>query len=79
MDRIVALKVLASHLIDSPKAVHRFHREAKMAAQLVHPNIVTACDAGEQDGVHYLVTEHVEGKNLSVLVQERGPAGCCTE
>ena len=75
MDRIVALKVLASHLVDSPKAVQRFHREAKMAAQLAHPNIVTAYDAGEQDGVYYLVTEYVEGKNLSVLVQEHGPTG----
>ena len=50
MDRDVALKVLTPKLMDSPDAVARFHREIKAAAKLQHPNIVTAFDAGEQDG-----------------------------
>ena len=51
----------------------RFHREVRAAAQLCHPNIVTAYDADEADGVHFLVMEYVEGTDLDWLVKERGP------
>ncbi len=64
MDRIVALKVLASDAIKEPDAVQRFQQEVKAAAQLSHPNIVRAYDADEAGGVHFLVMEHVEGNDL---------------
>jgi eukaryotic-like serine/threonine-protein kinase len=73
MDRIVALKLLPSAATKSPEAVQRFQREAKAAAKLSHPNIVTAHDADEAQGVHFLVMEYVDGKDLSTLVKECGP------
>ena len=73
MDRTVALKTLSPRAMSAPGAVARFHREVRAAARLVHPNIVTAFDAGEHEGIHYLVMEYVEGEDLGKLVQERGP------
>ncbi|HUG91767.1 MAG TPA: protein kinase [Planctomycetaceae bacterium] len=82
MQRQVAIKVLSSHLLDSPAAVQRFEREVRMAAQLTHPHIVTAYDAGEQDGMHYLVMEYVRGADLRSVLARQGPldrddALCC--
>ena len=73
MDRIVALKVLPRNMMKRPEAVDRFHQEVKAAAQLFHPNIVTAFDAGEDSGVHFLVMEYVDGQPLSRLIKEHGP------
>ncbi len=73
MDRIVALKVLSRKQTASPDAVKRFHREVRAAARLNHPNIVTAHDADESDGQHYLVMEYVDGQDLASLVDQRGP------
>ena len=73
MDRVVALKVLSKKLLDSPDAVQRFQREVKAAAKLTHPNIVTAYDADEAAGMHFLVMEYVEGSDLSSLVKKQGP------
>lgn len=70
MERIVALKVLPK---STPRAVKRFHQEVKAAAKLIHPNIVTAFDAGEHNGMPYLVMEYVEGKSLDQVVEEGGP------
>ena len=72
MDRVVALKTLSMTAI-KPDTVPRFYREVKAAARLVHPNIVTAYDAGEHAGTHYLVMEYVVGRDLSAIVKERGP------
>jgi serine/threonine protein kinase len=73
MDRVVALKILSAKALQSPDAVKRFSREVQAAAKLHHPNIVTAFDADEAHGTHFLVMEYVEGKNLSHLVKEKGP------
>ncbi len=75
MDRIVALKLLrpTSTKDEDEEAVSRFHREVKAAAKLFHTNIVTAFDAGEQDGLHYLVMEYVHGQSLSAVIQQHGP------
>jgi len=73
MDRIVALKVLPRNMMKHPEAVDRFHQEVKAAAQLFHPNIVTAFDAGEDSGVHFLVMEYVDGQPLSKLIKQHGP------
>lgn len=73
MDRIVALKILSAAAMKSPGALKRFQREAKAAAKLSHPNIVTAHDFDEDRGTHFLVTEYVDGENLSAVVKQRGP------
>jgi serine/threonine protein kinase len=57
----------------SPVATKRFQREVRAAAQLEHPNIVTAFDADEDGGVQFLVMQYVEGTSLSALVKEQGP------
>ncbi len=72
MNRLVALKVLPPAATVSDTAVRRFRREVEMAARLTHPNIVTAYDANEHQGVHYLVMELVEGDNLSTAVKKNG-------
>jgi serine/threonine protein kinase len=72
MDRVVALKTLPTAAIQ-PDSVQRFYREVKAAARLSHPNIVTAYDAGEHGGTHYLVMEYVAGRDLSAIVKEKGP------
>ena len=62
----------------TPDTILRWHRELVaqkwgFGARLLHPNIVTAFDAGEHDGIHFLVMEHVEGKDLANILVERGP------
>lgn len=73
MERLVALKMLSSGTMRDPEAVKRFRREMKAAAKLFHPNIVTAFDAGEHSGVHYLVMEYIDGLSLSAMVERHGP------
>jgi formylglycine-generating enzyme required for sulfatase activity/serine/threonine protein kinase len=73
MRRVVALKVISKAALKSPAAVQRFEREVQAAARLEHPNIVTAHDAGEAAGTHYLVMQFVDGRNLSEVVKELGP------
>ena len=73
MKRLVAAKMLPAAALKNEEAVKRFYREVEAAARLTHPNIVTAYDAREHAGTHYLVMEYVEGKDLAVLVGERGP------
>lgn len=72
MDRVVALKTLSPAAM-KPDTVQRFYREVKAAARLSHPNIVTAYDAGEHSGTHYLVMEFVVGRDLAAIVREKGP------
>ena len=73
MDRVVAIKMLPSTPNRSPEAVQRFHREVKAAAKLSHPNIVTAHDADEANGVNFLVMEYVDGQDLAATVKDHGP------
>ncbi len=70
LDRLVAIKVLAGERQDDIKFARRFEREAKMLAQMSHPNIVTVHDFGETDGLYYLVMEYVDGVNLRDLLQD---------
>jgi formylglycine-generating enzyme required for sulfatase activity/serine/threonine protein kinase len=73
MDRLVAIKMLPPDMAKDQEALARFQREVKAAAKLRHPNVVAADDADEANGVHFLVMEHVEGSDLSVLVKDHGP------
>ncbi len=71
--RVVALKILPPSITREPEAVVRFHREAEAAAKLDHPNLVRAIDADEAGGMHFLVMEFVDGRDLGKLVRARGP------
>jgi serine/threonine protein kinase/Leucine-rich repeat (LRR) protein len=73
MKRQVAIKFLHTSMTESPDLVARFEREVEAAAQLHHQNIVTAYDAGEHDGSHYLVMQYVDGEDLSHRVKRNGP------
>jgi pimeloyl-ACP methyl ester carboxylesterase/DNA-binding winged helix-turn-helix (wHTH) protein len=64
LDRKVALKVLSEKYTDNSEWLRRFVREAKAASALNHPNILTIHEVGEVDGIHYIATEHIEGKTL---------------
>jgi Tol biopolymer transport system component len=65
LDRIVAIKVLPTHLADRSELRERFEREARVVASLNHPHICTLHDIGHQDGIDYLVMEYLEGETLS--------------
>ena len=73
MEREVAIKVLSVNALDSDASVARFYQEVKVAAQLTHPNIVVAYDAGEHHGFHYLVMEYVRGHDLAHVLDNLGP------
>ncbi len=64
LDRKVALKILPQHLSERAELRERFEREARAVSSLNHPHICTLYDIGEQDGIHYLVMEHLEGETL---------------
>src|ERR1700686_2470878 len=65
LDRIVAIKVLPTHLADRPELRERFEREARTIASLNHPHICTIFDIGQQDGIDYIVMEYLEGETLA--------------
>ncbi|MHB8736772.1 MAG: protein kinase domain-containing protein, partial [Terriglobales bacterium] len=65
LERIVAIKILASHLASSPDLRQRFEREARTVSSLNHAHICQLFDVGSQDGTDYLVMELLEGETLS--------------
>ncbi|WP_404310008.1 protein kinase domain-containing protein [Neorhodopirellula lusitana] len=73
MGRTVALKILPMRWINRSRSVDRFYDEIRAASKLMHPNIVTAFDAGEAAGIHYLAMEYVDGVNLSQAIAQEGP------
>ncbi len=72
LERIVAIKILPSHLSENPEARQRFDREARTISSLNHPNICTLHDVGHQDGIDYLVMEYLEGETLAERLR-KGP------
>jgi serine/threonine protein kinase/Leucine-rich repeat (LRR) protein len=73
LKRVVAVKMLPPAVTKDAAAVARFQREVEAAAKLRHPNVVATDDAGYANGVHFLVMEYVDGKDLSALVKKNGP------
>jgi serine/threonine protein kinase len=73
LDRRVALKLLAPHLLGNPDALARFRREATAVANLKHPNIATVFELGEHDGQPFIAAEWIEGQTLTQLMAEQGP------
>jgi serine/threonine protein kinase len=73
LNRVVALKVLQDNRMMHGPSVSRFSREIEAVGRLDHPNIVRAFDAGEDNDVHYLVMELVDGVDLRRLLKQCGP------
>jgi serine/threonine protein kinase len=65
LDRTVAIKILPEHLSSDPGRRARFEREAHSISALSHPNICALFDIGDQDGIHYVVLEYLEGRTLA--------------
>jgi eukaryotic-like serine/threonine-protein kinase len=70
LGRIVAVKVLHESLSGDDEFLRRFRYEARAAANLTHPNIVTVHDIGQDDGREYIVMEFVEGPTLKQLIRD---------
>ena len=71
LDRPVAVKLLHREISDEADQLERFRREARAAARLSHPNLVSVIDAGEDEGRPYIVFEYVEGETLKQRIQPR--------
>ncbi len=71
--RRVAVKVLPTALADDPSSLERFYREARALAALHHPNVVRAYDIDQDDKLHFLVMEYVDGSSLQDIIKKVGP------
>ena len=73
LGRRIAIKILNDRHANDESFVERFRREAKNAAGLSHPNIVSIYDRGEAEGTYYIAMEYLDGRSLKELVVARGP------
>ncbi|KUG03778.1 serine/threonine protein kinase prkc, regulator of stationary phase [hydrocarbon metagenome] len=73
LDRIVAVKILKEVFSQDKSFVHKFRTEALAAARLSHPNIVNIFDVGEEESIHYIVMEYIEGQTLQRIINEQAP------
>src|SRR5947199_1782418 len=74
LGRRVAIKILDDRHAHDEQFVERFRREAKSAAGLSHPNVVSIYDRGEAEGTYYIAMEYLDGRSLKELIVSRGPA-----
>jgi eukaryotic-like serine/threonine-protein kinase len=74
LGRHVAIKILNDRHAADDSFIERFRREAKNAAGLSHPNIVSIYDRGEAEGTYYIAMEYLDGRSLKELIVGRGPA-----
>ena len=72
LERVVAVKILPCHAVDSAEKVERFQREMRAVARLSHPHVVQAIDAHESNGVYFFAMEYVAGCDLADLVLNQG-------
>ena len=72
LQRRAAIKIIAPDLAESEGFRERFTREARIAAALQHPNIVTVYDAGEVDGMLYLAMQFIQGEDLAAILRAEG-------
>lgn len=76
LEKVIAVKVIYTHLSANRTAVKRFEREARAASHLNHPNCIEVLDFGlEEDGAHYMVMEFVDGYDLAQLLTDEFPIG----
>jgi eukaryotic-like serine/threonine-protein kinase len=73
LGRRVAIKILNDRHANDEQFVERFRREAKNAAGLSHPNIVSIYDRGEAEGTYYIAMEYLDGRSLKEMLVARGP------
>ncbi len=69
----VAIKLLPTHFAVHTSYLERFHQEARASAKLNHPNMVRAIDVDQEDNLHYLVMDFVDGLDLQAIVSRNGP------
>lgn len=72
LNRVVAVKVLRNDLEGGEEFINRFKAEARAAACLTHPNIVSIFDVGEENGLYYIVMEYIEGITLKEYIRQKG-------
>lgn len=73
LGRLVAVKILRENLTGDPEFLARFQQEARAAANLTHPNIVTVHDFGRDGGRYYIVMEYIEGQDLKAQIKAGAP------
>src|SRR5262245_18637474 len=73
LKKLFALKTISSQYTANSASLARFQREMEIVAKLDHPHLVRATDAGEADGFHFLVMDHIDGMDLSRIVRALGP------
>lgn len=73
LNRPVAVKILYEQFAGDPDFLRRFKQEAKAAAKLSHPSIVNVYDEGEEDNIHYIIMEYVDGYTLKDIIVRDGP------
>jgi serine/threonine protein kinase len=73
MRRRVAVKVLPTAKAEDPSSLERFYREARAVAALDHPNIVRAYDIDQDENLHFLVMEYVDGASFQEVIKRAGP------
>ncbi len=73
LDRMIAIKVLHKHLGSEDRVARRFHREARAASRLSHPNSVQILDYGSEGGVLYIAMELLEGEDLQAVLDHDPP------
>src|SRR5215831_13712366 len=72
LERFVALKILPPEMAADPENVARFHQEARAAARLDHETVARVFFCGEDQKLHFIAFEFVEGENLRVILEKRG-------
>ena len=72
LNRFVAVKVLKDEYTTDTEFIRRFNAEAQSAAGLTHANIVSVYDVGEEDGIHFIVMELIQGKTLKEIINKEG-------
>ncbi|WP_224370403.1 serine/threonine protein kinase [Hyalangium versicolor] len=74
-EKTLVVKCILPHLVEDPQFIEMFHSEAKLAAQLTHPNIVQIFDFGEAEGTYFIAMEYVDGPNLRALMRRAQTLG----
>lgn len=72
LNRLVAVKILREEFKENEDFIRRFHVESQASASLSHQNIAQIYDVGEEDGMHYIVMEYLEGQTLKQYIKDKG-------
>jgi serine/threonine protein kinase len=78
LDKPVAVKVLAGHLEADQEFVDRFQREARAAAKVEHPNVIQVLNVAEENSLHFIILQFIDGENLEQLQDRNGKLNLLT-